>query len=120
MLKMIKRFAPAPGIALLGVVLGTIPAFAQSSGSFSASVNSGACDLNTSNGKLGGGINSLKTVTVQTPNASQTALLIRPSLVTGLFTDTQISKNSTTGSITKSSAVAAVTVHVTIDDNPVA
>jgi len=119
MLKMMKRFAPTPGIALLGVVLGTIPAFAQSSGSFSASVDSGACVLNTSSGALSGGINSLKTVTVQTPNSSQTALLIRPSLVTGLFTDTQISKNSTTN-ITKSSAVAAVTVHVTMDGSPVA
>ena len=39
--------------------------------------------------------------------------------MTGLFTDTQISKNSTSN-ITSSSAVAAVSVHVTLDGHPVA
>jgi hypothetical protein len=111
------------GWSILTVALmlacGPTAAVAQSSGSFSASINSGACALNNMNGSLSGGIPNLANVTVQTPNSSQTTLLIRPSLVTGLFTNTQISKNSTTN-ITTSSAVAAVTVHVTMDGHPVA
>src|SRR5262249_33644270 len=105
----------------VALMLACLPkaAVAQSSGSFSASINSGACAINNTTGSLSGGITSLANVTVQTPNSSQTALLIRPSLVTGLFTDTQISKNSSSN-ITSSSAVAAVTVHVTLDGHPVA
>ena len=108
-------------LLIVGLMMacGPTAAVAQSSGSFSASINTGACALNTTNGSLSGGIKSLANVTVQTPNSSQTTLLIRPSMVTGLFTDTQISKNSTTN-ITTSSAVAAVRVHVTMDGRPVA
>src|SRR5262249_17808943 len=99
-------------VALM-MACGPTAAVAQSSGMFSASINSGACAINKQNGSLGGGITGLANVTVQTPNSSQTTLLIRPSLVTGLFTETQLSKNSTTN-ITTSSAVAGVTVHVTM------
>jgi hypothetical protein len=69
------------------------------------------------NGGLAGGLGQqgLLTTTVQTPNSGQTALLIRPSLVTGLFTDTKLS-----GTQTSATSVANVTVYVTLDGNPVA
>ena len=73
-------------------------AFAQSSGSFTASVNTGACAITASDGSLTGGINttSLPPVTVKVSSGSGTALVITPSLVTGLFTDNKITANSST------------------------
>jgi hypothetical protein len=109
------------GAALVAAV-GAPRAFADSSGSFSADIATAACTLDSSTGQLGpggGNVISSLTATLQTPNSSQTAIDIRPSFTTGLFTDTQVSKNSTT-SITSSSAYAAVKVFVTIDGNHVA
>ena len=92
------------------------PAFAQSSGNFAAQVLTPACVLSSTDGSLSGGIaGNLMDTTIQTPNSSQTALLITPSLVTGLYTNVNISNSKTL-----SSETAAVVVHVTLDGNPVA
>lgn len=95
----------------------TAAGFAQSSGSFSASLATTQCTMSQTSGGLSGGLGQkgLLTTTVQTPNSSQTALLIRPSLVTGLYTDTKLSGNQTSAT-----SVANVTVYVTLDGKPVA
>jgi hypothetical protein len=77
-------------------------AFADSSGNFTAAGTSAACTaspavFNTSTGSFGGatlsgGTNMTSfTTSIQTPNGQGTALLIRPSLATGLFTSTKLS-----------------------------
>lgn len=108
-----NRFAAV----LASTVLFTVAGFAQSSGSFSANVATTQCTMSQTNGGLSGGLGQkgLLTTTVQTPNSSQTALLIRPSLVTGLYTDTKLS-----GTQTSATSLANVTVYVTLDGSPVA
>jgi hypothetical protein len=81
------------GAALLALVAG--PSFAQSSGNFSASFGSTECAIDDASGVLSGGIQSLPPVTVKVSSGSGVALVITPSLVTGLFTQNTItSKNS--------------------------
>lgn len=72
--------------------------FAQSSGSFSASFNDTQCSITDKTGVLTGGItsSSLPDVTVKVSSGSGVALVITPSLVTGLFTDNKLSSSSTT------------------------
>jgi hypothetical protein len=71
-------------------------AFAQSSGNFSASVGTAECAITDSTGTLVGGISSIPDVTVKVSSGSGVALVITPSLVTGLFTSNSLtSKNST-------------------------
>jgi len=71
--------------------------FAQSSGSFSASFNATQCSITDSTGALTGGIGgtSLPDVTVKVSSGSGVALVITPSLVTGLFTDNKLSSSTT-------------------------
>jgi hypothetical protein len=82
-------------------------AFAQSSGNFSAAVTNQACTLNTSTGALspacpssGSAANGDVCYTLDAPikvsNSNGLALLVTPSMVTGLFTDTKISSQLTT------------------------
>jgi hypothetical protein len=86
-------------------------AFAQSSGNFSASVNTTKCLIDNTDGSLQGGIVSTALdTTIKTPNSSQTALLIRPSLVSGLFTRTKVDETTTT-----STAFAGLQVRVLLD-----
>ena len=75
----------------------TLPASAQSSGSFSASYGKTACGISDSNGVLTGGIsdNSLPPVTVKVSSGSGVALVITPSFVTGLYTNNKLSSNQT-------------------------
>jgi len=71
-------------------------ALAQSSGNFTATVQTTQCTMNTMPGlPNSGGLNNNGGGTVlgsyiQTPNSKFTTLLIRPSLVTGLFTNTGV------------------------------
>lgn len=99
------------------LTFGTVLGFAQSSGSFSAMVLTPQCEI-LSSGSLQGGLasNTVLSTTVQTPNSSSTALVIRPSLVTGLYTDTKL----TSGSSNSSTATAGVRVYVKMDGKPVA
>ncbi len=90
----IKKLAGAFAVAML---VGPI-AFAQSSGNFSASGSSAACTIG-GGGVLSGGITTSSfTANISTSNGNGTTLDIRPSLVTGLFTDTKISTSVSTAS----------------------
>ena len=106
------------GVALVAAVAVPV-AFADSSGSFSADIATSACTISNATGALNNNVISSLSATLQTPNSSQTTIDIRPSFVTGLYTNTQVSKNSTT-SITSSTAFAQVRVHVTMDGCAVA
>jgi len=77
-------------------LFGSSAAWAQSSGNFAASIQTTQCTVNTSPllppapGSLdnhNGGM--LLDTYIQTPNSKFTTLLITPSLVTGLFTNTR-------------------------------
>lgn len=89
-----KRLASAFAMAMLIAPI----AFAQSNGNFSASGSSAACTIG-GGGVLSGGITASSfTANVSTSNGNGTTLDIRPSLVTGLFTDTKISTSVSTAS----------------------
>lgn len=96
-------------------------ALAQSSGNFAASIDTTQCTLAEDTGVLSGGIlpngdgKLLLSTTIKTPATSQTALVITPSLVTGLYTNTMVSE-----SLTESSVAAGVVVKVRLDGKPVA
>jgi hypothetical protein len=116
----IKRFAVG-GVAVVGLAAFSVTvARAQSSGNFTAAVQTTQCTMNTTPGLPNSGalidpqpINVL-TTTIKTPNSKFTTLLIRPSLVTGLFTNTGANANEYSG------RSAAVKVYVTLDGQPVA
>ncbi len=86
--------------------------FAQSSGSFSASFNATQCSITDKTGILTGGITgtSLPDVTVKVSSGNGVALVITPSLVTGLFTDNKLSSSSTS-----STQNVGLRVKVTVD-----
>jgi hypothetical protein len=116
MKKLIQFFTIAAITALFAPATTT----AQSSGNFTANVQTTQCTMNVVAG-LGnsGGLNdtnsvNLLTTSIQTPNSKFTTLLIRPSLVTGLFTNTGVDRNEYSGNS------AAVKVFVFLDGQPVA
>ena len=85
-------------IAFAFAMLITPIAFAQSSGNFSASGSSAACTIGAGGVLSGGVVASQFTANISTSNGNGTTLDIRPSLVTGLFTDTKISTSLSTAS----------------------
>lgn len=107
-------------LAIVALALFGSPALAQSSGNFTAAVQTTQCTMNTVAGlPNSGGLNdpnpvNVLTTTIKTPNSKFTTLLIRPSLVTGLFTNTGADANEYSGNS------AAVKVYVTLDGQPVA
>src|SRR5438067_56482 len=110
-----------PGMILALAVLASPLASAQSSGNFASQISTTQCVINTvggtpnAGGLSGGKATPLLDTYVKTPNSQFTTLLITPSLVTGLFTNTEVTQDM------QSSAVsAAVKVSVTLDGNPVA
>ncbi len=95
-------------------------ALAQSSGNFSAQIDNDACVLNSSSGALsptcpatGLPTNGTECVGLSAPikvsNANGLTLLVTPSMVTGLFTDTKIDTT-----VSSSSADIGVQVCVTV------
>ena len=91
-------------------------ALAQSSGNFTARVDTTKCLIDNTDGTLNGGIGStVMETTIKTPNSSQTALVIRPSLVSGLFTRTKVDETTTTSTVW-----AGLQVRVLLDGNVVA
>ncbi len=111
-----------PGMILALAVLASPFASAQSSGNFTANITTTQCTINTtpglpnSGGLSGGSPNHTVLDTyIKTSSGSGTTLLIRPSLVTGLFNNTEV-----TGAMETSANSAAVKVFVTLDGNPVA
>jgi hypothetical protein len=110
-----------PGAVVALAILAAPIVSAQSSGNFTSQITTTQCVINTvgglpNSGSLNGGSprNILDTY-IKTPSGQGTTLLITPSLVTGLFTNTAVTQDM------QSSAVsAAVKVAVTLDGNPVA
>ena len=108
------------GLAIVTVALfGSSAAWAQSSGNFAAGINTTQCVINTvggtpTSGSLSGGGGTMLKTYIKTPNSQFTTLLITPSLVTGLFTNTEV-----TQSMTSSARTAGVIVSVTLDGQPV-
>jgi hypothetical protein len=102
----------------MALALFSTSAFAQSSGNFTATTQSSQCTVNTTPGMTGGSLSgggTLLDTYIQTPNSKFTTLLITPSLVTGLFNNTQV-----TTAMPSSANSAAVKVTVTLDGNAVA
>ena len=87
-------------------------AFAQSSGNFTASFGPAQCSITDSDGTLSGGIsgNSLPEVRIKVSGGSGVALVITPSLVTGLFTTHRVTSSSP--SVTQN---VGLRVKVTVD-----
>ena len=103
-------------LVLLAFAFTATVAKGQSSGNFAARIGTSQCVVNNTSGALTGGltVTSLET-TIRTPNSSMTALDIRPSMVTGLFTRTKVTSDSSTAT-----AVAGVKVRVLLDGKIVA
>src|SRR5437773_6737185 len=93
------------------LVFGSGLVFAQSSGNFSATYTTASCSIGAG-GVLGGGINptDIFSTNISTSNGSGVTLDIRPSLVTGLFTQTKIDTTLST-----TSADTGIQVCVTVD-----
>ena len=82
------------------------PALAASSGNFTAVDDNFNCTINSANGQFNNGATATASgtvfeigghdISIQIPNGSGTTLVITPSLVTGLFTDNQITSKSAT------------------------
>jgi len=103
------------------LVTGLTTGWSQSSGNFTATITSTQCTINTTpglpdSGALSGGspVTMLDTY-IQTPASKFTTLLITPSLVTGLFNNTEVTQAMET-----SGNSAAVRVFVSLDGKPVA
>jgi hypothetical protein len=112
-------FAAAFIVIIAIALFGSSTASAQSSGNFTASITTTQCTINTLPGQNGGALSGGSPVStldayIKTPNSTFTTLLIRPSLVTGLFNNTQI-----TGAMETSANSAAVKVFVNLDGKPV-
>jgi hypothetical protein len=104
-------------VALLAatVLLPSSIALAQSSGNFSATGSGAACEIDSGTGALSGGITvSSFTTNISTSNGNGVTLDIRPSLVTGLFTDTKIST-----SVPTATADVGIQVCVSVDGSPI-
>ena len=111
-----------PALAITALAwFGSSVAWGQSSGNFTAKVQTTQCTMNTQPGvpdagRLNPGGGTVLETDIQTPNSKFTTLLIRPSLVTGLFTNTGVAD----GANQFSGNSAAVKVYVTLDGNAVA
>lgn len=101
-----NKLAAIAAVALLACSIG----FAQSNGNFSASGSSAACEIGAGGALSGGIVASSFTANISTSNGNGVTLDIRPSLVTGLFTDTKIDT-----SISTASADVGIQVCVKVD-----
>lgn len=84
-------------ILFVTALYNTTAVLAQSTGSFSASFGATQCAISNSIGTLSGGItsNSLPDVTVKVSSGNGVALVITPSLVTGLYTQNKLNQLTT-------------------------
>src|SRR5262245_14611186 len=108
--KLMRGFAFASTVTALVAVLGSRLALAQSSGNFSATGTPASCAIGTDGSFSGGTGVHLFSADISTANGSGVTLNIRPSLVTGLFTDTKISTTTS-----KATADVGIEVCVTVD-----
>src|SRR6266849_4200762 len=88
------RLASVFAVAVLGSGL----ALAQSSGNFSATATGASCAIGADGTFNGGTLVNVFTSNISTSNGSGVTLNIRPSLVTGLFTQTKIDTSVATAS----------------------
>jgi hypothetical protein len=105
-------------------------AVAQSSGNFSATGFNPSCMINQGSGNFEGNcvVNGvaqfsdkcdMMSANISMSNGSGNTLLIRPSLVTGLYTDTNLqSSNTNKNGITTAMADVGIQVCVTVDGKP--
>ena len=98
MKKLIQVFT----IAAIAALFTTATSFAQSSGNFTASVDNTVCSINSMNGSLNDmftqGSGGYLEAKIKLPNSSP-GLLVTPSLVTGMYTNTATSGMSQTAAI---------------------
>ena len=80
------------------VLLVCSSAFAQSSGNFSATGTALSCVIGAGGALSGGTLTTVFSSGISTSNGGGVSLLIRPSLVTGLFTRTKIDTTISTAS----------------------
>jgi len=97
-------------VAALFTGLGSRLALAQSSGNFSATGTAASCAIGTGGNFNGGTQVKVFSADISTSNASGVTLNVRPSLVSGLFTDTKISTT-----IPSATADVGIEVCVTVD-----
>lgn len=120
-----RRIASSLSLAVCSLFLLASMAVAQSSGNFSASVDHAVCMLNSSTGQLTPGCTPTANGTncaslsdpIKVPGGNGVVLLVTPSMVTGLFTDTKINSQ-----FQSSSADVGIQVCVAVKDssgNPV-
>src|SRR5215813_202990 len=124
---MTKRIGTVVMIAAVAVLAAPI-AFAQSSGNFDAAVSPTVCTLNSATGNLSplcsptvdGTECVLLDTTIKTNNGSGVSLLITPSAVTGLFTNTKLSStvNTATADIGVKVCVQVAGGHVLPNNTP--
>ena len=105
-----KRIASLIAVVALMTIFGAAQAFAQSSGNFSATGTGASCKIGDGGTLSGGTTTAVFSSNISTSNGSGVTLNIRPSLVTGLFTDTKISTTVPT-----TSADIGIEVCVTVD-----
>lgn len=97
-------------LTIVPLLLCASAAFPQSSGNFSATGTGASCAIGAGGSFSGGTGIKVFSTNISTSNGSGVTLNIRPSLVTGLFTDTKIST-----SIPSASADVGIQVCVTVD-----
>ena len=97
-------------LVMLIVVFGSGFVFAQSSGNFSATSTAASCAIGAGGNFSGGTGIKIFSSNISTSNGNGVTLNIRPSLVTGLFTQTKIDTTVSTAS-----ADVGIEVCVTVD-----
>jgi hypothetical protein len=110
-----KKLASVFAVTAVFAVFGSVLAFAQSSGNFSATGTGASCVIGAggSFGTTGTTLTSF-TANISTGSGNGTTLDIRPALVTGLFTQSKIDTTVSTAS-----ADVGIQVCVTVDDSGV-
>ena len=109
-MEIMKKFASVLAVAVLIAVLGSGAALAQSSGNFSATSTAASCAIGAGGTFSGGTGIKIFSSNISTSNGNGVTLDIRPSLVTGLFTQTKIDT-----SVPSASADVGIEVCVTVD-----
>src|SRR5262249_7051925 len=105
-----RTLASTVAIAALFAVLGPRPTLAQSSGNFSATGTPAACAIGSGGNFNGGTQVKIFSSDISTSNASGVTLVVPPSLVAGLLTDTKISTT-----VPSATADVGIEVCVTVD-----
>src|SRR5258707_11454397 len=85
-------------IGIVTSLLGSTLAFGQSSGNFSATATAASCAIGVGGSFSGGTGVKIFSANISTSSWNGVTLNIRPSLVTGLFSDTKISTTGSTAS----------------------